>query len=326
MSGYEAELQVAADAVRQAAVLCQSVQRGISADALQKKDNSPVTIADFGSQALICRALQSRFPDDAIIAEEESSELRGTAANPFREQILSELRKLGLGPTNEELCDWIDRGKASQYSGRFWTIDPIDGTKGFLRGEQYAISLALIVNGQIVVAALGCPNLPTEAGGTNGSLYLAVRGGGSRVLPIDNLDLAARRVQVSTAASGAEARLCESVEAQHSAHDASAEVARTLGIRHEPVRLDSQAKYATVADARADIYLRLPTRKGYVERIWDHAGGVLVVEEAGGKVSDIDGKPLEFTHGRGLDANRGVVVSNGILHDAVIAAIRAVGV
>ena len=70
--------------------------------------------------------------------------------------------------------------------------------------------------------------------------------------------------------------------------------------------------------------MRLPTRKDYVEKIWDHAGGVLVVEEAGGTVTDIDGQPLEFTHGRGLERNRGVVVTNGRLHQQVLRAVAGV--
>ena len=71
----------------------------------------------------------------------------------------------------------------------------------------------------------------------------------------------------------------------------------------------------------ADIYLRLPTRKGYQEKIWDHAGGVLIVEEAGGTVTDIHGKPPEFNHGATLAVNQGMVVTNGKFHDAVIKAV-----
>jgi len=99
-------------------------------------------------------------------------------------------------------------------------------------------------------------------------------------------------------------------------------ISTSLGIVKQPVRLDSQAKYAVVARGEGDVYLRLPTKKDYREKIWDHAGGVLVVEEAGGRVTDIDGKPLEFTHGRELSANRGVVVTNGRLHNDVLRAIR----
>ena len=60
---------------------------------------------------------------------------------------------------SDEICSWIDHGGAVHYRERFWTLDPIDGTKGFLRGEQYAVALALIEGGEVVVAALACPNL-----------------------------------------------------------------------------------------------------------------------------------------------------------------------
>jgi 3'(2'), 5'-bisphosphate nucleotidase len=82
--------------------------------------------------------------------------------------------------------------------------------------------------------------------------------------------------------------------------------------------MDSQCKYAAVARGEADIYLRLPTRKDYQEKIWDHAAGWLVVTEAGGRVTDVGGKPLDFTKGRTLRDNRGVVATNGPLHDRVV--------
>jgi 3'(2'), 5'-bisphosphate nucleotidase len=79
-----------------------------------------------------------------------------------------------------------------------------------------------------------------------------------------------------------------------------------------------------VANGNAEIYLRLP-RPGtdYTERIWDHAAGSLVVEAAGGTVTDMHGRPLDFTHGPLLEENEGVVATNGPVHDDVIAALEA---
>ena len=88
------------------------------------------------------------------------------------------------------------------------------------------------------------------------------------------------------------------------------------------VRLDSQCKYAVVARGQAEVYLRLPSKKGYVERIWDHAAGALIAQEAGCVVTDVFGKPLDFSHGRGLEANKGVVVAPVALHGRIIAAIE----
>lgn len=332
-SRYAKEVPPAIDAVRRAAVICRAVQAGITRDAIEKKDKSPVTVADFASQAVICQALHAAFPDDPVIGEEDAAELRTAEMAPFLERIVAELASVGIRTAGGEVCDWIDRGRANEYRDRFWTLDPIDGTKGFLRGEQYAISLALIVDGKIEIGILGCPNLATRderpaegvSAPSGGSLFVAIRGEGAQVFPLDDAAGDGRTVQVSTTSDASNARFCESVESGHSAHGASAEIANRLGIRHEPVRLDSQAKYAVVADGRADVYLRLPTRKGYVEKIWDHAGGVIVVEEAGGTVTDVDGNPLQFTHGRGLNANRGVIVTNGRLHEQVLTAVQTVG-
>ena len=101
-------------------------------------------------------------------------------------------------------------------------------------------------------------------------------------------------------------------------------MAERLGITTEPHRLDSQCKYGAVARGDANIYLRLPTRADYREKIWDHAAGAYVVEQAGGRVTDVDGRPLEFTHGRTLANNRGVIATNGEFHDDVVAAVQAV--
>ena len=131
-------------------------------------------------------------------------------------------------------------------------------------------------------------------------------------------------VRVAEPSAVARSRFCESVEAAHSDHDEAAEIARRLGITTEPYRIDSQCKYAAVARGDASIYLRLPTRAAYVEKIWDHAAGKLVVEQAGGVVTDVAGSSLDFSLGERLGANRGVVATSGRFHDEVIAAVQAV--
>ncbi len=230
--------------------------------------------------------------------------------------------KAGVTGSPAEVCDWIDRGGASEYSPRFWTLDPIDGTKGFLRKEQYAISLALIVNGVIEVGVLGCPNMPSgDPSSPDGVLAWAIRGQGAWAQPLDRPDSAAKPVHVSATASTAELLFCESVESGHSSHDWSGLIASDLGIHKEPVRMDSQCKYLAVARGEADLYLRLPTRKGYQEKIWDHAGGVLLVQEAGGQVTDINGAPADFSKGSTLAVNEGMVVTNGKVHTQVVATI-----
>ena len=89
---YEREQTVAIQAVREAARLCRAVASQISPEVLAKKDKSPVTVADFGSQALICRTLAEAFPDDPVIAEEDAAELRRPENAAILEQVLRHVR------------------------------------------------------------------------------------------------------------------------------------------------------------------------------------------------------------------------------------------
>jgi 3'(2'), 5'-bisphosphate nucleotidase len=315
---YQRELQVAVAAVRGACLVCQRVQADlVTAGTLEKKDKSPVTVADFASQAVVCAALGEAFAGVPVVGEEDSRELRGEAAAGLRGQVV---RQAGMGEAQTLAA--IDHGgfdpAADGAAERFWTLDPIDGTKGFLRGQQYAVALALIEHGRVVLGVLGCPNLD------GGLLMAAVRGGGTRRLPLEAAKDDWPKVRVDDVDEAAAARFCESVESGHSDQDASVRIAERLGITAEPYRIDSQCKYAAVARGDASIYLRLPTRPGYREKIWDHAAGAIVVEEAGGRVTDVRGRPLDFTLGRQLEANRGIVATNGKIHDAVVGVVSDV--
>jgi HAL2 family 3'(2'),5'-bisphosphate nucleotidase len=317
---YDRDRAVAIEAVAEAAQLCRRVQqRRIAGVALTKGDKSPVTIADFGSQALVCRRIAATFPDDAVMGEEDAAELRDPAHASVAEQVVAEVRDRVASATASDVLGWIDRARSDGGSGRFWCLDPIDGTKGFLRGEQYAVALALLEGGRAVVGALACPNL--AFGASAGCLLVAVRGQGTTLLALDGKESAPART--SPERDGARARIVESVEAAHGDHGSHARVRDALHCTAESVRLDSQAKYAVLARGDGDVYLRMPTSADYRENLWDQAAGSLVIEEAGGRVTDVDGKPLDFTRGRKLTANQGIVATNGPLHDDVLAAIRS---
>jgi HAL2 family 3'(2'),5'-bisphosphate nucleotidase len=329
---YEREQAEAIKAVVQAGRLCRAVRAEVKPGVLDKKDRSPVTVADFGSQAIIGRSLEASFPGDPIIAEEDSAELQEPANAPILARVVhhvrSDLHDQGSDPSPDRVCGWIDRGKDQGYCDRFWTLDPIDGTKGFLRNEQYAIALALVVEGKVVVAVLACPNLVAEATTTSdrvGVVFTAAAGQGAIAMPMDDDPAGGswRAIRVSDRNDAATARFCESVEAGHSDQGDSAAIAAHLGIVSPPIRLDSHAKYGVVARGAAEVYLRMPTSTNYREKIWDHAAGSLIVQEAGGVVTDINGRVLEFHHGRELTANRGVVAANRHFHDRVLEALHA---
>ena len=324
---YESELKVAVEAVRKACGLSISVQSSlVSEETVKKKDDSPVTVADFGAQAVICHELIKSFPDIPIVAEEDSSELRSNEGNALTVRVLEYAARVFPGMDEEGLVRAIDAGDyGGGKGGRFWTLDPIDGTKGFLRGEQYAVALALIEDGRVVLGVLGCPNLPLDLNipdANRGCILTAVRGGGSSMRPLEHNT--PKLIAVSDIGDTKHAPFCESVESAHSSHGDSARIAELLGVTAPPIRIDSQCKYAVLARGDASIYLRLPTKKDYVEKIWDHAAGSIIVEEAGGIVTDAYGKELDFSLGRTLSGNKGIVGTNGLIHEAVLSAVSEV--
>lgn len=312
-------------AVRAAARLCQSVRREMveqGASQLDKSDKSPVTVADFGAQAVVCKIIGEAFPNDAIVGEEGSAALREEKNAAHLEKVVAFVRDSisGEGTCDAEtVCAWIDRG-AGEATGRYWVLDPIDGTKGFLRNDQYAVALALIENCAVQWGFLACPALASGNDGQGeGSIFVAQRGYGARMLSLEGEDLGA--VRVSSQSDLTQARLAESVESAHTNQGLAARLRENLHIGAEPVRMDSQAKYAAVSRGDAEIYLRSPNARTpeYRENIWDHAAGYLVVEEAGGQVSDVHGNALDWSQGRRLEDNLGVLATNGLLHEQVVA-------
>jgi 3'(2'), 5'-bisphosphate nucleotidase len=326
MSVYQEERKRAIEAVVLASRICQHVQKNLIDEAsMSKKDKSPVTIADFGAQAIVSLLLQKYFPDVPMVGEEDASSLREDN-NPLTQKVFDSVRSVLSDASDNDILEAIDYGTyEGGAKGRHWCLDPIDGTKGFLRGDQYAVALALIEDGEVVLGVLGCPNLLHEIHNTDsdrGSLFVAEKGEGAQELDMNGEHV--KNIHVDQATQKQDLVFCESVEKAHTSQSDSAKIAERLGIQNEAVRIDSQCKYAIVARGDASIYLRLPTRPGYQEKIWDHGAGVIVIEEAGGRVSDIFGAKLDFSLGRTLANNKGVVVTSGALHDDVVKAVQHV--
>ncbi len=323
---YKKEREIALNAVIAASKLCMKVQKSlISDDSVKKEDKSPVTIADFGAQAIVNHFLTEKF-DYPIVGEEDSSFIRSDNGEEIRSRILESIEEFLPEKTEEQILDYIDRGNyRGGAKGRFWTLDPIDGTKGFLRKDQYAVALALIEDGEVVLGVLGCPNLMSElnsSDGNTGCLLIAEKDRGSFIRTFDSEN--ETKIDVSNISDLSKASFCESVESSHSSHNDSERVADLLGVNSDPVRIDSQCKYAVLARGDASIYLRLPTRKDYEEKIWDHAAGSIIVKEAGGEVTDCFGKPLDFSLGTTLKDNTGIIATNGKFHNEVVEVARKV--
>ena len=322
------KVQTALRAVRQAAVMMRQIQQETIGSSLTKGDKSPVTVADFTSQAIIGRMLSQAFPDIPLVAEETSTALRESAGVEILAKVTHYVNQVIPDASADQVCEWIDYGGA-EPGNQFWVLDPIDGTKGFLRGDQYAVALALVENGEVQIGVLGCPNLreafiPDMEG--TGSIVLAVRGQGTWSVSMVENDNNWMQLKVSDRSDSSQARLLRSFESGHTNVSQIDQIAEWLGVQVEPVRMDSQAKYAVLAAGGGEVILRLlsPDRPDYREKIWDQAAGAIVLEEAGGRITDLAGVPLDFTLGRTLKNNRGVLATNGSLHEQVLKGLDAV--
>ncbi|KAF9074587.1 hypothetical protein BDP27DRAFT_1214106 [Rhodocollybia butyracea] len=340
---FTTEKQLAISAVRRACSLTSSVfNKLVKNETLTKGDKSPVTVGDYSAQAVISSMLHCAFPEDPIVGEEDAAELRAEAGATLRGRIVElanealvrelgqgDYAEWGIGPgsqqTSEQLLDAIDRGNyEGGRSGRMWTIDPIDGTKGFLRGEQYAVCLALLVDAEVQVGVLGCPNLPVDSSkpdGEKGCIFVAVRGQGAQQMKLSGADPAPLSMPPYSPSAF---NFLESVEAAHSSHSTINKISSLMGITRPPIRMDSQAKYACLARGDGGAYMRMPTGVGYKEKIWDHAAGSLIIEESGGIVSDSKGQRLDFGLGQTLGENYGVIATAKDAHAKLLQAVQQV--
>jgi 3'(2'), 5'-bisphosphate nucleotidase len=303
-------------AVRHAAALCRTVQQHHLV-ANEKTGAEPVTIADYGSQALIGEAISRAFPADAVLAEESGAQFLEVVDVAQRAEITRLIgQTLGREVSEQDVVGWLDYGKTAS-ARRTWVIDPIDGTKGFLAMRHYAVAVGILEEGQPVGGVMGCPGYPGYEGGAllwtwAGEVWIEPMAGGSPT-----------RVRASTVSDPAQVRILESVDKSHGAFDRMAKVREYAGLVESPFeRIDSMEKYARIAAGDGEFYLRLPrTGSGRPHAAWDHAAGVALVLAGGGRVSDVDGSPLDFTRGRNLP-NHGMIVTNGVIHERVLAAVQ----
>ena len=335
MADYAKMLEAARDAVTLSSGVCRQVQSALeNVRQITKDDKSPVTVADFASQAVVAKVLTDRLGEVVLVGEEDSKFLREEGHGAHLEAVVAAVQGVFDDLTADDVLRLIDVGAGDTHHAGFWTLDPIDGTKGFLRGQQYAIALAYVENGEPVVGAMGCPNLPADFSAdlstpdATGCVYVAIKGEGSFEIVGKT---SPTQIRCNDVDEGSPVSVCGSVEKAHSNADDTARILDYIQQQYghptgEPVKIDSQCKYAVVARGQADAYLRLPTRKGYIERIWDHAAGSLIAAESGAAVSDVFGRELDFSHGRGLETNKGIVCAPPRLHGLLIGAIESLGI
>jgi 3'(2'), 5'-bisphosphate nucleotidase len=334
LESFGADVAFAVEAVRDVVRFMRTAEPDAARHRIAKADASPVTAVDLAVQAYVASRLAQHCPGDSLVAEEDARALRADTTSGLCERVIALVGQMLPERTleTEQVLAWIDRGRGT-CGHRFWTLDPVDGTQGLLRGGQYVIALALVIDGTVQVGIIGCPRLSLTTAPASpadsperavvaaedeaeGGVALAVRDRGAWWTSLRSNRLT--RLSVSTESDPAAARALHSRESRHSDSDELHRILRQLGGHTSPIGMDGQAKQVLLAAGAAELLMRIPTDPDYREAIWDQAAGSLLVEEAGGRVTDLEGLPLDFTTGRRLLRNMGLVASNGLLHDAVL--------
>lgn len=199
-----------------------------------KEDGSPVTEADRRAEQIILRRLRAAYPDVPVLAEEEA-------------------------------CD----GRIPELGARFFCVDPLDGTKGFIaRNGEFTVNISLIDNGDPIAGVVYAPDLHLLYYGARGEGAHCRRDGGSAD-PI--------------AGRPAPARGLTAIGSRNHHAQATEERNRRLGIaEYHPS--GSSLKFCMLAEGSADVYPRYGRTME-----WDTAAGQAVLEAAGGRVMVLDG-------------------------------------
>ena len=239
------------------------------------------------------------------------------------DQLRSRVHELALlarpGQSAAEIDDAIDQGTGDGRTPDHWVIDPIDGTRGYLRGQQYCVCLALVRDGRPILGLAGCPRL-----GRSGWLMGAVRGKGTWRWDLGRLGAAPDSPQASPPGR-ATLIACESSDASARARARLRRIGELLGSPLSARPMESQCKFVLVAAGEADLAMRLAVRERSAnhDMVWDYAGAVVFAEEAGATMTDCDGGPLVFGRGREIDGNRGILCAAPWLHRRAVDACRA---
>jgi len=268
-----------------------------------KQDQSPVTLADFASQIYIISKLKEIFPEDSIIAEENFSTEVNLASKKLIYSCYNEL-DLDIKYHFKDILNY--RGKLSETR---WSIDPIDGTKGYQEGLSYAIGIGLIDNLKMVFSVIGVPNYINN----QIAIFYANKGRGANA---SYGDRGFKSISVNDKKNVKDYLLCYSL---HYDEPWVMKLAKIIGI-NKYIQIDSMAKFCMIADGSADLYLK-PMNKDR-SFIWDFLPGHLLVTEAGGIVTDLMGQIPQYVDDKCIISGPGLVVSNGKSHEEIIETIR----
>jgi 3'(2'), 5'-bisphosphate nucleotidase len=267
---YQRELDVVLETIRRAGA--EIMRRYESFERIEDAPADISTEADRASQELILDGLHREFPGDGMCAEEASDRFETEAGG----------------------------------DGRFWVVDPIDGTRGFARkNDEFSIMIALVDGGKAVVGAVHEPAIDR--------VTYAVRGGGCHVRrPFD----AEPRACSVTTTDGVPRDLTMS---RSRGDEGAGKLVAAFGAERTLQTYSAGIKLAQVARGEADLYLG-----DYLTlHDWDVAAGHILVEEAGGRVTNVEGDEVVYDGSGKSLRGKGILATNGGVHASALETLAA---
>jgi 3'(2'), 5'-bisphosphate nucleotidase len=263
-SRYARELQTAQRLAREAGAIAMTYFRGDDLAVERKKHDEPVTIADKEASQAIVSGLRAAFPDDVVISEENADDLRRLEVD------------------------------------RVWYVDPIDGTKDFIKGRDgFSVMIGMCDGLRPAVGVVYQP--------LGDRLFFAASDAGAWFIAPER---PARELRVSDVSDAGQVRLVASASHRDAAID---QVKSALGIDNEFNIGSVGLKISLISLAERDLYVNPSSHS----KTWDTCAPEAILEAAGGRMTDLYGDPLPYDVER-MDRSRGMVASNGHVHDAVL--------
>ena len=300
-----------------------------------------MVVADISAQIAVNSRLEMELGNVVIIGEEDTTEISASML-PKIQEIFSHfpsLQEIDLS-TKFSIEKILKSTKFADGMKSYWTVDPIDGTKGFIRGDQYCVCIAMIdaETEKPLISALACPNLLLDPGndGEKGLMMVSVASVGNFTCKIgEEIESLRALPRVPIHSNLSDAVFTGAFVSTHTDPFEIDGIKTSFGNELPVSRMDSQCKYGLLALGRAHVYYRRHSSKDpkarkdwkcdYVEAIWDNAPGYLFVKEAGGQVTDFDGKDLTFPPKSHFIITGGILASmmTPALHQKVVEIVKA---